>query len=137
MPHDMTAAIKSPFSVVEPFEENKPATQARPAKPKTAKLPKTAAGASALSQLAPDGLRYTKKPVGSPFANQHTFSSSTLSCLFCGSHRKPSERMTQNVCGRKQAVCSPPCARNVRGLKLAAAADRISASAASPSPVAD
>lgn len=78
--------------------------------------------------IANDGLRYTKKAAGSPFvSNQGSFSGSTLSCLFCGQHRKPNERVTQRVFERNQQVCEPPCAKNPKARKAAALAAQAAA----------
>ena len=75
------------------------------------------------TKIADDGLRYTKKAAGSPFvSNQGSFSGSTLSCLFCGVHRRSHERTTQRVFERNQQVCEPPCTKNPKFRRLAAQA---------------
>lgn len=99
-----------------------------PSKPSTnrssssTRIPKVAKIKGPAEKIADDGLRYTKKAVGSPFiGNLNTFGGSTLSCLFCGKHRRANERTTQKVAGRNQQVCEPPCATNSVARKAAAA----------------
>ena len=98
-------------------------TRAAAAK-KTSKVPKS-------TTIAVDGLRYTKKATGSPFvSNRGSFSGGTLSCLFCGVHRRSHERTTQRVFACNQQVCDPPCSKNPKSRRLAAQAAAAAAAGA-------
>ena len=96
-------------------------------KPRTPKAPK-AAKQLKVTTVASDGLRYTRKATGSPFVSNHgSFVGSTLSCLFCGAHRKANERTTQRVCDRNHQVCNPPCAKNPKAKAAAKAVAQLAA----------
>ena len=58
------------------------------------------------TKVADNGLRYTTKAGGSPFAGSAT----TMSCFRCGKRRPCAQMQGQRFLGRVERVCRPSCA---------------------------
>ena len=63
------------------------------------------------SRVSADGLRYSTKIPGSPFAGV----GHTRSCFLCGAHRQSSALKSKRVLGRVEMVCAPSCSRVADG----------------------
>lgn len=69
---------------------------------------------AAATEIASDGLHYTRKAAGSIFASNpiKAYGGNELSCYFCGKHRKPEERTRLKLGTKNQTVCLPTCEKN-------------------------
>lgn len=74
------------------------------------------------TKVADGGLRYASKKSGSPFGGQLN---NTRSCIFCGTHRGPSQRKGIRFGARNEVACEPVCARNPESRKVRAALDEV------------
>ena len=63
----------------------------------------------AKTKIDGDGLRYTSKAAGSPFAAKDSFSAGTMSCLLCGVHRPRALLRPRKMFGRWQYICDSGC----------------------------
>lgn len=59
--------------------------------------------------MAPDGLRYTSKTPGSPFASLNSVSLNTMSCFLCGRHQPRNTLKSRKLAGKSHLVCDPNC----------------------------
>ncbi|MCW5658700.1 MAG: hypothetical protein KIT60_13425 [Burkholderiaceae bacterium] len=57
------------------------------------------------TRVSADGLRYSNKTPGSPFAGV----GHTRSCFLCGAHRQSSALKSKRILGRIEMVCAPAC----------------------------
>jgi hypothetical protein len=57
------------------------------------------------TRISADGLRYTSRVPGTPFAAAMT----TRSCFKCGRHRPLSDLQSKRLLGRIEMVCKPKC----------------------------
>jgi hypothetical protein len=57
------------------------------------------------NELSSDGLRYTARQAGSPFAGSTGSTCTVKSCFFCGLHKPLSEGRSLKVLGKSTFVC--------------------------------